>query len=370
MAGIYIHIPFCKKACHYCDFHFSTNLSRKKTMLEAIQKELEDREDYLKGEVVNTIYFGGGTPSLLDNDEIIDILNHIKEGYKLGDQLEITLEANPDDLTRERLEALALTPINRLSIGIQSFDDRILQWMNRAHNRTQALQCLDDAIALGFDNISVDFIYGVPNQSILDLEKHLHEITSRGITHLSCYALTVEPKTALSLMITQGKTQAPKEENMIDHFYLITDYLSRHGYEHYEISNFAKDKKYSKHNTSYWQGIKYLGIGPSAHSFDGKTRQWNISNNAQYISKIMADEPIATSEELLPIDLINETIMTNLRTMWGLNKEKLIKADPTLDFMIQHYIQDGKLEEVGPNIRLTNDGKLIADTIIRDFFLA
>ncbi len=369
MAGIYIHIPFCKKACHYCDFHFSTNLARKEAMLEAIKTELEEREDELSKKEITSIYFGGGTPSLLTEAELFDLLNHIKNGYKLHQDIEITLEANPDDLTKQRLIELRTSPINRLSIGVQSLSDNLLTWMNRAHNADTAHAAIDNALELGFSNISVDMIYGIPNQNNEQFQNDLEQIMSKAVNHISCYALTVEPNTALSNNILKGKTQQPSEDTMIDHFELLTNIAAQQGFEHYEISNFARHKCYSRHNTSYWEGKPYIGIGPSAHSFNGSQRRWNVANNAQYIDKINKEETYYTTEELTAPNQLNELIMTRLRTMWGLQRSILEKAETSFAFLIDHYIAEKKLEQIGNNIRLTNEGKLVSDKIISDFFV-
>jgi oxygen-independent coproporphyrinogen-3 oxidase len=369
MAGIYIHIPFCKKACHYCDFHFSTNTSKKKEMLDAIKNELEDREESLHKQEIDTIYFGGGTPSLLSDDEIFDLLDHIKNGYKLSEKIEITLEANPDDLTKKRLIDLRSTPINRLSIGVQSLDNTILQWMNRAHNAEQATACIDDALAVGFTNLSVDLIYGIPNQSNETFTNDLLAMMTRNINHISCYALTVEPDTALSKMIQQNKSENVSDDLMISHFEILTKIAKEQGFEHYEISNFARNGAFSKHNTSYWEGKSYIGVGPSAHSFDGSIRRWNVSNNATYMDKITKEEVYYTEETLTPPQQLNELIMTRLRTMWGLQRSILEKAEPSFGFLVDHYTEAGLLESVNKNIRLTNAGKLLSDKIIGDFFV-
>jgi len=369
MAGIYIHIPFCTKACYYCDFHFSTNLHRKVDMLDAIAMELENRKNYLGEHTIETIYFGGGTPSLLKEKDIYNILDTIKHNYILNEKLEITLEANPNDLTYEKLIELKNTPINRLSIGIQSLHDDILRWMNRSHDSKQAQDCIRDVHKTGFDNISVDFIYGVPSLSNSQWIQDLQWAIDHHIDHLSCYNLTVEHNTVLAHKIASGEWEEPDEKLAIAHFHAMTDLLSKQNYEHYEISNFAKNKKYSKHNTAYWQGKKYLGVGPSAHSFDGNSRQWNIANNAQYIKSIQENRNHFTIEEISPTTQLNEIIMTRLRTMWGMPTHILYKAEPSLEYIVNDYIDKGLIRMVNNNICLSGEGMLLADTIISDLMI-
>ena len=289
MAGIYLHIPFCRQACHYCNFHFSTSLNRKNDFVAALLKEMEGRRDYIGTAPVETVYFGGGTPSLLTEEELQQIMGRIRELFPLTPDAEITLEANPDDITTSgKLKAWKQAGINRLSIGIQSFWEEDLRWMNRAHDATQAANSIRMAQDEGLDNISVDLIYGGPTLPDDHWEKNVTQAIASGIPHLSCYALTVEPRTALDKMIHQKKKAAVNPDDQARQFLLLMRWLGAAGYEHYEISNFALSGHRSRHNSSYWQGTPYLGLGPSAHSYNGSSRQWNVANNTQYIDGISA----------------------------------------------------------------------------------
>ena len=317
--GIYLHIPFCKKACHYCDFHFSTSRDLMDEMVNAISKEIILRKDYLSGEKVETIYFGGGTPSLLNKNQLELLLNTIRENFTVDENAEITLEANPDDLSAENLRMFKSAGVNRLSIGIQSFRDGDLTLMNRAHNSSQALQCVSEAKAAGFNNITIDLIYGLPGLSEDDWRKNMQTAFELDVDHLSCYSLTVEPKTALATMIKQHKVKDVDDGAASLHFKMLMKEAALHGYEHYEISNFARNGKYSRHNTSYWQRKKYLGAGPSAHSYDGDSRQWNVYNNNVYIRSIADNKVPFEREELSVKDKFNEYILTTLRTKWGID---------------------------------------------------
>jgi oxygen-independent coproporphyrinogen-3 oxidase len=286
MAGIYIHIPFCRKACHYCNFHFSTSLQYKNDFVTALLKEIDLRVDYLQQELIETIYFGGGTPSLLEEDDLHRIVAHLHRHFKIADNTEITFEANPDDITREKLISWRTNGINRLSIGVQSFFDDDLKWMNRAHSAQQSVQSILLAQEEGINNLTIDLIYGTPTLGNENWEKNFKQAVTLNIPHLSCYALTVEPKTALAKMIAQHKIGDIDSERQATQFLLLTDWATAAGYEHYEISNFAKPGMRSKHNSAYWQGKKYLGLGPSAHSFNGTARQWNIANNSLYVQSL------------------------------------------------------------------------------------
>ena len=285
MAGIYIHIPFCKQACHYCDFHFSTSLNKKDELIKALVKELELRKDEFKTTTVETIYFGGGTPSLLSNDELDLIIDSVYKNYKVSEYPEITLEANPDDLSNERIIELSKSRVNRLSIGIQSFFESDLKLMNRAHNADEAKACLQEATKY-FDNISLDLIYGIPGASNSQWLSNIETALSFNVPHISSYALTVEPKTALASFIKKGVIDNVDDEQAHEQFHILKEKLEASGFIHYELSNFGKDGYFSKNNSAYWQGKSYLGIGPSAHSFNGKQRGWNVSNNSKYIKAI------------------------------------------------------------------------------------
>ncbi|HRD58979.1 MAG TPA: radical SAM family heme chaperone HemW, partial [Ferruginibacter sp.] len=318
MAGIYIHIPFCKQACHYCNFHFSTNHSQKAAMVEAICKEIILTPVFDKNEFIETIYFGGGTPSLLSMPELEKILNTIRQKFSIVTDAEITLEANPDDINPTVLQAWLQAGINRLSLGIQSFNEAELKWMNRAHHAAQSLQSIDQIQAAGFQNFSVDLIYGSPLLSNDDLIKNVGIIFEKNIPHISCYALTVEYKTALYYLIDKNKSPNVDESIQADQFEILQALMNKNGYEQYEISNFAKPGYRSKHNSSYWKSKPYYGFGPSAHSYDGnKTRRWNVANNALYIQSIEKNILPQEEEILTPAQQMNEYIMIGLRTIEG-----------------------------------------------------
>lgn len=372
MAGIYIHIPFCKQACHYCDFHFSTSLKKKEEMLAAIQTELFLRKDELAGEHIETIYFGGGTPSILAVDEINRLIDTVYQQYTVVEQPEITLEANPDDLDVATIQRLAQSKVNRLSIGIQSFGEEDLKMMNRAHNAQEAISCLQEVVKY-FDNISIDLIYGIPNLSNERWIENIQRILDLGIPHISCYALTVEERTALNKLIQKGVIPSPKEEVAHAHFMLLIEKLRANGYIHYELSNFAKPGYYSKNNSAYWLGKKYVGIGPSAHSFDGRYRSWNISNNPLYIKAIEAGELPSEIEELSVVDRYNEYVMTGLRTIWGVDLTRVSNEfGPTFhDYLVREstsFIADGLMQQQANILTITDQGKFLSDGIASDLF--
>jgi oxygen-independent coproporphyrinogen-3 oxidase len=372
MAGIYIHIPFCKQACYYCNFHFSTSKKLLPAMMKAILKEAEMRRNYIS-EKINTIYFGGGTPSICSTEEIRCLINTIKKLFIVNSNAEITLEANPDDIIPEKLAQWKESGINRLSIGIQSFIEEDLRWMNRGHNADQALICVQTAMKHGFNNITIDLIYGTPTLTDSQWQQNVQTALSLKIPHLSCYALTVEPKTALAGMILQNKTEKVDPEKQARHFELLMQWMEDAGYEHYEISNFAKPGFRSQHNSSYWKGSHYLGLGPSAHSFNGISREWNIANNALYINNIEQYIIPAESEVLTAAQQLNEYIMTSLRTseglsllhtenQWGREKTTIIKSSS------EKWVQSGLLICEKDFLFLTKKGKLLADGIASDLF--
>jgi len=368
MAGIYIHIPFCRQACHYCNFHFSTSLRYKNELIEALLKEIELQRDYLNGEPVDSIYFGGGTPSLLDISDLRFLIEKIKETFPVSIDAEITLEANPDDIDVEKLIGWKKTGINRLSIGVQSFFEEDLLWMNRAHNSQQAIDNLQLAIE-HFNNITVDLIYGHPLLSDEKWKQNIEKVNSLNIPHLSCYALTVESKTPLYKMINEKKKEDVSPEKQSEQFLQLMHLLTETGYEHYEISNFAKPGFRSRHNSSYWKGKKYLGLGPSAHSFNGVSRQWNISNNNIYINSLGKNEIPFEKETLTSTQQLNEYIMTSLRTMEGTDLNKIPEAKSfELRAASRKYIDTGKMIEENNFLKLTNEGKLFADGIAADLF--
>ncbi|WP_372745263.1 radical SAM family heme chaperone HemW [Lutibacter sp.] len=378
MAGIYIHIPFCKQACYYCDFHFSTSLKRKEEMLASLNKELFLRKDELKNEIIETIYFGGGTPSLLSIEEIEELLSTIYKNYDVITNPEITIEANPDDLSEEKISALSNTQINRLSIGIQSFFDDDLKFMNRAHSADESKECLK-IVKKYFHNITIDLIYGVPNMTNQKWLKNLQMAFNFGVPHISSYALTVEEKTALDSFIKKG-TVPPVDENLaLEHFNILVSETEKNGFVQYEISNFGKPNYFSKHNTSYWLGEKYLGIGPSAHSYNLLERAWNVSNNAKYINSLKENVLPLQIEALTGNNRFNEYIMTGLRTIYGVSYEKVEKDFGALRLQklkenARPFIEKGLLEiKLGTfssaTLITTKKGKFLADGIASDLFI-
>ena len=375
-AGIYLHIPFCKQACVYCNFHFSTSLKYKDDVLQAIFQEIEMRRDYLDRAAIETIYFGGGTPSLLSADEINRIFDTILKYYPVTSLKECTLEANPDDLDKHYLQSLRKTPINRFSIGVQSFREEDLQYMKRAHNVQQADYSIKAAQDAGFDNLSIDLIYGTPGLTDAVWKKNLSKVAALSIPHFSSYALTVEDKTALQHAILQKKTGPVDPEQAAGQFEILMEQAAAMGYEHYEISNFALPGRYAIHNTNYWRGLPYLGIGPSAHSFNGTSRRWNIANNGLYAKNILKDHKMLYEEETLtPAQHLNEYIMTSLRTMWGCDLDKIAREwDSTSANTIEkssHLFQEKRwIKQDGNKLILTNIGKLFADKIASELFVS
>ncbi len=342
-------------------------------MVQAIIQELDLQKDYLADKKLSSIYFGGGTPSLLEVEDLDLIFNKIKEIYSFHKDIEITLEANPDDLNKEKLSLLAQTPINRLSIGIQSFSEEDLNYMNRAHNAVEARQCIDDALAMGFQNLTIDLIYGTPTMSNRQWQKNIEAVLEHQIPHISCYCLTVEPQTALDHFVKTKKYKAPNDEQAAWQFEYLIDRLESAGYDHYEISNFAKPNCYAKHNSNYWLGEQYLGLGPSAHSFDGESRQWNIAHNMKYLQAIEQNEIPFEKENLSSEERYNEYIMTSLRTIWGCDLERLGKMGESFEVHFRKGIQpflDNKTVLQKKNIfTLTKAGKLLADNIAMELFV-
>jgi len=373
MAGIYIHIPYCKKACHYCNFHFSVSLKNKNDFIAALLKEISLQRNYMQQELINTIYFGGGTPSLLETADLLQILDQLYNSFDIDPQAEITLEANPDDISAGSLAGWKKAGINRLSIGIQSFFEKDLLWMNRAHNARQAKNCIVLAHGAGFYNLSIDLIYGTPGLTDKNWEENLTTALGFDIPHMSCYALTVEPGTALQKMITQHKKEPVDPEKQARHFILLMDRLQQAGYEQYEISNFARPGYRSQHNSSYWEGKKYLGLGPSAHSFDGVSRQWNIANNALYIQSLFQNTLPFEKERLTSVQRLNEYIMTSLRTQQGLDLMQVEKnfglaVRQQLHKNSQKYLSGQRMLANDHWLQLTREGKLFADGIAADLF--
>lgn len=379
MSGIYIHIPFCKQACHYCDFHFSTSMKKKEEMVLAIAKEIQMRKSessLLDGarsdHKIETIYFGGGTPSVLTSEEITFLIAEVYANYSVSENPEITLEANPDDLSEERITELSKSKINRLSIGIQSFFEDDLQMMNRAHNSVEAKKCLEEATKY-FDNISLDLIYGIPGMSNEKWKQNIETALSFGIPHISSYALTVEPKTALNKLIQTGKIAAPKDEVAQEHFAILVEMLEANNFIHYELSNFGKENYFSKNNSAYWLGKKYIGIGPSAHSYDGISRSWNVSNNSLYLKSIQEDKLPNEIEILSITDRYNEYIMTGLRTIWGVSLDR-IKAEFGTEYLeylnkqAQKFLDDDLVFIENNILKPTKKGKFLTDGIASDLF--
>ena len=381
-AGIYIHIPFCKQACHYCDFHFSTSMKKKEEMVLALAKELQLRKGEFEYEIIETIYFGGGTPSRLQIADIRFLIATIYEHYTIVENPEITLEANPDDLSESYLLELKGIGVNRLSIGIQSFFEEDLKLMNRAHDSAQAKKCLEIATRY-FDNISLDLIYGIPDpsqngeqakqMSNKRWQQNIETALSFGIPHISSYALTVEPKTALIKLIQTGKVASPNDEVAQEHFMILVETLEANGFIHYELSNFGKENYFSRNNSAYWLGKKYIGIGPSAHSYDGYSRSWNVANNALYLKSLQTDQLPNEVEKLTLEDRYNEYIMTGLRTIWGVSLVRIEQefGAEYLNYLKQQsqkFIVDGLLSITDDILKPTLKGKFLTDGIASDLF--
>ncbi len=372
MSGIYLHIPFCRKACHYCNFHFSTSLRLKDEMIAAICMEIGMRKNYLSNSHLTSIYFGGGTPSLLNDADLELIFKTISKHFSWDEMTEITLEANPDDINPATLSTFKKWEINRLSIGVQSFFDEDLKWMNRAHNAGEAERCIKAAQDAGFANLTIDLIYGSPTTTMEMWKKNISTTLSFDIPHISSYCMTVEEKTALFHQIKTQQSIAPDPEKSANQFDMLVSNLVSHGYEHYEISNFGKPGHHAIHNTNYWRGAEYLGIGPSAHSFDSKTRSWNIPNNKKYIDGILASTPVTEVEILSDATKYNEYIMTGLRTMWGVNTLKIQSFGPEkaayFNKMVIKEVAGGYINKIENDFMLTALGKHFADRIAMNLF--
>lgn len=371
---LYIHIPFCRQACHYCDFHFSTNIANKRAIVEAIANEIILRQSYLPAKKLETIYFGGGTPSLLDESELDLLLSTIYAQFDVDPDAEITLEANPDDLSKEKLEQLSKAGINRLSIGIQSFHEPHLKLLNRIHSAGEGENCVKMAQEVGIQNISIDLIYAIPAPDHSILISDIQKAFELNISHISAYCLTIEPQTAFGSWLKKKKIKPIDEEFAATQFEILVGSLREYGFEQYEISNFARNQQYSRHNSSYWKQRPYLGVGPSAHSYNGVSREYNVSNNAKYLSSIQQEIIPATYELLSTEDITNEYLLTGLRTKWGVEQETLdILSNGK--FQLQHFDELEKLSEKGwistenGIILLTEAGKLFADRIASDLFV-
>ncbi len=374
MAGIYVHIPYCRQACHYCNFHFSTRLENTNAMISAILREAELRRSEIEAGALQSLYLGGGTPSVLPPDELKRLLEGLFALYEFDSDAEITLEANPDDLSAERLSALKLTPLNRLSIGIQSFHNRDLHWMNRAHDAEQARQCLKLAAEAGFDQLSADLIYGIPGQSDEAWRANIRELCSYGVSHLSAYALTLEHGTALAHSVRKGAEAPPDDEQAERQFRILLEEAERAGLEHYEISNFCLHGAYARHNSSYWNAQSYLGLGPSAHSFNGVKRSWNIQHNIKYVTFLERGELPIESEVLSAAEQLNERIMTGLRSTWGLDF-RAVEQDfgPQVIDQLRSsalpWLQRELLLEREQHWFLSKAGRVFADRVASDLFL-
>ncbi|PYF76111.1 radical SAM family heme chaperone HemW [Pedobacter nutrimenti] len=373
MAGIYIHIPFCKKACTYCDFHFSTSLKYTEEMTDAICRELLLKKDRISGQV-GSIYLGGGTPSVLTAAQLNRIFDTLTQHFSIASAAEITIETNPDDLNASKLAELKQLPVNRFSIGTQSFFDEDLRWMNRAHNAAEAESSIKRSQDAGFENLSIDLIYGYPILTDQKWEQNISTAIDLGVPHISAYSLTVEPKTALAANIKKGRQIPISDDQSAEQFQTLIRKLALAGFEHYEISNYALPGRYAVHNTNYWRGIPYLGIGPSAHGFDGTNRYHNIANNAIYLEKLDKNQLAESVEELSNLDRLNEYLMTSLRTMWGTDLEKIerdfgkVYREETR-FNIKPFLDNHWLNLEENHFRLSPEGKLFADHIASELFL-
>ena len=375
MSGIYVHIPFCKKACHYCDFHFSTSLNNKEALVKSILSEIDLRINYLTDKNIETIYFGGGTPSLLSEKESFLILERIFKQYNVSKNAEITFECNPDDLSDDKLKELKRLEINRLSIGLQSFDEEELVWMNRVHNAKESEASVKRAQDRGFENITIDLIYGSKYSNITNWKKTLDKAIALNVKHISSYNLTIEEKTKLGHDLKANKEVAIDDEKSSEMFLEMIDRLEKNDFIHYEISNFGKVGFFSLHNSNYWKGQHYLGLGPSAHSFDGTSRQWNVANNNLYIKQISEKTEAYFEKEILTEnERFNEYILTSLRTIWGIDLNYL-KSNFNSDFVktfldqIQGYIKQETVIVKDTTYTLTEKGKLLADRIASDLFI-
>lgn len=374
MAGLYLHIPFCRQACHYCDFHFSTNLALQSELVQAICRELALQKDYLQGESLGSIYFGGGTPSLLDESQLAILFNNLYSNFEVSSDAEITLEANPDDLTNSKLKTLRQFPVNRLSIGIQSFDKEILDFLNRSHTAQQAIESFTNARSLGYKNISVDLIFGIPGLTRELWEATVTHALALRPEHLSCYSLTIEPRTFFGKQLERGLFEPMPEAEEADQYLLLMEMAEAKSYEHYEISNFSIPGCRAVHNSNYWKRIPYLGVGPGAHSYNGRSRQHNIPNNAIYVKRLAEGNVPFTKEELTWHDQVNEFVMTSLRTSDGLNLFDL-HSEFGIDLVESHgnYITNladrGLVSITRSRLTLTREGKCVADNIASELFV-
>lgn len=373
---LYLHIPFCRQACYYCDFHFSTSLNGRTEMVEAICREMVVRKNYLPSPEINTIYFGGGTPSLLEEADFQAIFRTIHQEFMVSPGAEITLEANPDDLSLEKLRLFKSVGINRLSIGIQSFHEPHLKHLHRIHSAEEAQHCVRMAQSVGFENITIDLIYAIPSQESdphAIWRKDLAQAMALNVPHISAYCLTIEPQTVFGKWLKTKRISPIDDAFAAEQFQILLDTLRQHGYEQYEISNFARPGRHSQHNSSYWLQHPYLGVGPSAHSYDGKqTRQYNLSNNARYVSALARDEIPAEIETLSEQDLINEYVLTSLRTQWGTSLNTMRELSPEgyafMEKILPELQTKGWIRAEAYRIYLTEPGKLFADRVAEELF--
>lgn len=372
MSGIYIHIPYCKQACHYCNYHFSTSLKNKENVINSMVKEIEIKSIGYN-DLIQTIYFGGGTPSFFETKEINKIINSIFKKFKISPSPEITLEANPDDLSKTKLIELSESYINRLSIGVQSFNDEELKLMNRSHNSKEAKNCIDYALKY-YDNISIDLIFGMPNSNLKTWESNLNHVTNWNLNHMSAYALTIEPKTALESFVKKNIIKPLDEDLVFEQHEFMCNKMSKHEYVNYELSSFAKKGYFSRNNSAYWLRKKYIGIGPSAHSFDGTYRSWNVSNNNLYIKNITNNKMFSEREKLSIIDKYNEYVMTGLRTTWGIS---LTYLENNFGLFYKKHFENRIIKYVNTSLVVNKDnvftttikGKFLADGIASELFL-
>lgn len=371
---LYLHIPFCHQACHYCDFHFSTNVALKSDLVNAICQEIKLQKDYLGSKYLKTIYFGGGTPSLLTAKELEQIFHTVHQNFSVETEAEITLEANPEDLTPSYLTAIKSLGINRLSIGIQSFREENLRFLNRNHSSAQALTCISNAQDIGIDNISIDLIYGIPGNNLPNLASDIQKAVDTNVSHISAYSLTIEPKTVFGQQKKKGVFKELPESIQSQNFSFTRKLLAEKGFEAYETSNFAINEHYSKHNTSYWNQESYLGVGPSAHSFNQDSRQWNIAKNGVYMKAINEQSIPAEIEVLTEANKINEYMMTRLRTKWGIEWSKIEKTFAKLNVeipmdLIKNWQQNDWAYISSEHLILTETGALMADKLAADLFI-
>ena len=373
MAGIYIHIPFCRQKCHYCNFYSLASDKHRNEFISTLTSEISLRKEYVGNEIIESIYLGGGTPSVLKEGHLTPVFAELYKHFNIHKHPEITLEANPDDISHSFIKGLKSTPVNRLSIGVQSFRDADLFYLNRVHSAQQAIASIKTVQDSGFLNLSVDLIYGIPTLSEQDWEDNLDAFFSMNIPHLSAYALTVEPKTVLEVLIKKGKMEGVKDTKMARQFIQLINRMNEHNYTHYEISNYCKEDGFARHNTNYWLGGNYLGLGPSAHSYNGSSRQWNIAHLKKYIAGIESGVPLIEKEILSLHQKYNEYIMVSLRTIWGVDTDLILKKfgknyKDYFQKQVERFIAKGLVINNSSTYLLTEKGKLLADGIASELF--